>query len=160
MSTSSSSSSHTSKRRSGGQVSWMSSCSATNGFSSYVFRKSNCALSIERPELHGLSGLKQVISSSWLPSVATEMPHATNDLIMRDAGSCSQLSRIQRTISRRGGSSISWRISLAASHSSYFSVLYLKGLFQETSGAWMYLVHPPGMTPRHRGGGLIKYFLY
>ena len=84
------------------------------------------------------------------PSTATVSAQLLNESIIILLSKPSHAARIHLTISLRGGACMfpaavkEW--ASPAIHSSYFSVTFaLNGLFQSTSGAWMYFVQPPGM---------------
>ena len=84
------------------------------------------------------------------PSVARFKAHNLKDFLIVSGLICSHASRIQFTLVRRGGGlkfpeEVNWLIPSSANHWSYFSVARpLNGLFQHTSGAYIYFVHPPG----------------
>ena len=120
------------------------------GFVSGSFKISSCDRSIALPLLHGCPSLRQWIVSSWDPSTGRFSAQLVNDFLINSVGSWLQASRIHCRMVFLGGAfkfpaAVSSRIPTLPSHSSYFSVhAALNGLFQQRSGAWMYLVHPPG----------------
>lgn len=73
---------------------------------------------------------------------------------MTSVGSSVQESRIHCKMVLPGGAfkfpaAVSSWFPTVSSHSSYFSLqVPLNSLFQQTSGAWIYLVHPPGTITR------------
>ena len=101
------------------------------------------------PHWQGWPSFRQWIWSSSDPSGATVSAQLLKERITNSLSRLSQASRTHLTISRRGGPRMfpaavnEWAPS--AIQASYFSVtLALKGLFHATSGAWIYLVQPPG----------------
>ena len=124
------------------------------GFVSGSFKISSCDRSIALPLLHGCPSLRQWIVSSWDPSTGRFSAQLVNDFLINSVGSWLQASRIHCRMVFLGGAfkfpaAVSSWIPTLPSHSSYFSVhAALNGLFQQRSGAWMYLVHPPGTMTR------------
>ena len=119
-----------------------------NGLSSV--RSFICWFKISWPASHGLLGLKQEIWLSSCPSLGSVKAHGLNDFAINSTDMDSQEFKIYSTTLRLSAvfifpSAGYSRLSLA-SQSSYCSVTCaLNGLFYDTSGACMYLVHPPGI---------------
>ena len=115
-----------------------------------VFISFICWFKISWPASHGLLGLKHEIRLSSCSSLRSVKAHGLNDFAINSTDMNSQEFKIYLTtlclspgfIFPSAGYS---RISLA-SQSSYCSVTcVLDGLFCDTSGACMYLVHPPSI---------------
>ena len=107
-------------------------------------------LSRSSPARQGWFSLKQWMCPSSDPSTATVSAQLLNESIIILLSKPSHAARIHLTISLRGGARMfpaavkEW--ASPAIHSSYFSVTFaLNGIFQTTSGAWMYFVQLPGM---------------
>lgn len=110
-------------------------------------------LSHSSPARQGWLSLKQLMCLSSDPSTATVRAQLLNELIIIVLSKPSHDTGTHLTISLQGVARMfptaakEWVSQVSpAVHSSYFSVTFaLKGLFQTTSGAWMYFVQPPGM---------------
>ena len=92
--------------------------------------------------------------SSLDPSTGRFKAHVVKDFLITSACSSAHESKIHCKIALLGGvfklpEAVSSCMPTVLSQWSYFSVQEgLNGLFQLTSGAWMYFVHPPGTITR------------
>ena len=116
-------------------------------------RTDNCDFSCWRPAWQGFFGLKQWILSSSDPSFARFSAHDLNDSTITSFERAAHDSNIHWTIFFLGGgfmlpASVYWCTPSAIQWSYFVPMNSLKGLFQHTSGAWIYFVHPPGTITR------------
>ena len=120
----------------------------------FIYKISNCDRSISRPVQQGCPSFRQWIESSCDASTGRFNAQHVKNFLITSVGNSAQASIVHCKTVLLGGSfkfpaAVSSCIPIVPSHSSYFSVQEaLNGLFQLTSGAWMYLVQPPGTITR------------
>ena len=125
------------------------------GFESGSTKISNYDRSISCPVQQGCPSFRRWIESSCDASTGRfNAQHVMKDFLITSVGNSTQASIIHcKTVLLRSAfkfpAAVSSCIPIVPSYSSYFSVQEaLNGLFQVTSGAWMYLVQPPGTITR------------